>query len=163
MTVIIEGYPYNHMNPNMYDNCPVSLYHQPEQQEPPPKHSPEHLKSWRERERESWYIVIKDILYICLNRFIGLMCELLWSNPQTALGRAPSKRGCGIKFGEDVTRKFLTYNHLDLIVRSHEVKDEGFEFTHNDQLITIFSAPNYCDMVKVKTFSLSLPFWLLLC
>ncbi|KAL0751257.1 hypothetical protein Bca101_033260 [Brassica carinata] len=74
------------------------------------------------------------------------MCELLWSNPQTALGRAPSKRGCGIKFGEDVTRKFLTCNHLDLIVISHEVKDEGFEFTHNDQLITVFSAPNYCNI-----------------
>lgn len=25
------------------------------------------------------------------------------------------------------------------------MKDEGFEFTHDGQLITVFSAPNYCD------------------
>ena len=51
----------------------------------------------------------------------GIMCELLWSDPQPMFGRAPSKRGVGCQFGPDVTRKFLADNNLDYIVRSHEV------------------------------------------
>ena len=33
----------------------------------------------------------------------GLMCELLWSDPQAEPGRSPSKRGVGVGFGESVT------------------------------------------------------------
>lgn len=51
----------------------------------------------------------------------GLMCELLWSDPQEDNGRAPSKRGVGVSFGPDVTKSFLKANKLDLLVRSHEV------------------------------------------
>ena len=29
----------------------------------------------------------------------GLMCELLWSDPQPQPGRSPSKRGVGVGFG----------------------------------------------------------------
>lgn len=49
------------------------------------------------------------------------MCEALWSDPQPSNGRAPSKRGIGVAFGPDVTRRFLNDNNLDLVVRSHEV------------------------------------------
>lgn len=44
------------------------------------------------------------------------MCELLWSDPQPAKGRAPSKRGVGVAFGPDVTKAFLDLNKLDLLV-----------------------------------------------
>ncbi|KAJ9172864.1 hypothetical protein P3X46_016060 [Hevea brasiliensis] len=80
----------------------------------------------------------------------GLMCELLWSDPQPYPGRGPSKRGVGLSFGVDVTEKFLLENNLDLVVRSHEVKDEGYEIEHDGKLITVFSAPNYCDQMGNK-------------
>ena len=32
---------------------------------------------------------------------------------------------------------------LDLVIRSHEVKQEGYEVSHNGKCITVFSAPNY--------------------
>lgn len=72
----------------------------------------------------------------------GLMCELLWSDPHPMRGRQPSKRGVGLQFGPDVTAAFLKHNNLKLIIRSHEVKEEGYEIEHNGQLITVFSAPN---------------------
>lgn len=58
----------------------------------------------------------------------GLMCEALWSDPCDSNGRMPSKRGIGVQFGPDVTEKFLKNNDLKLLVRSHEVKPEGYEW-----------------------------------
>eukprot|EP01023_Acetabularia_acetabulum_P062475 TRINITY_DN7693_c0_g2_i9.p9 TRINITY_DN7693_c0_g2~~TRINITY_DN7693_c0_g2_i9.p9 ORF type:complete len:120 (-),score=31.65 TRINITY_DN7693_c0_g2_i9:616-975(-) len=78
------------------------------------------------------------------------MCEALWSDPSEESGRNPSKRGVGVAFGKDVTKEFLRRNNLELIVRSHEVKDEGYEIAHDGQLVTIFSAPNYCDQMGNK-------------
>lgn len=42
-----------------------------------------------------------------------------------------------------MTERFLEQNKLDFIVRSHEVKAEGYEVTHSGKCITVFSAPNY--------------------
>jgi len=78
------------------------------------------------------------------------MSEILWSDPQPFPGRSPSKRGVGLSFGPDVTHRFLANNNLDLVVRSHEVKDEGYLVEADGKLITIFSAPNYCDQVGNK-------------
>ena len=80
----------------------------------------------------------------------GIMCELLWSDPQPMYGRSPSKRGVGCQFGPDVTRRFLENNSLEYIIRSHEVKDNGYEVTHDGKCITVFSAPNYCDTMGNK-------------
>merc|ERR1711991_124814 len=80
----------------------------------------------------------------------GLMTEILWSDPQAMRGRAKSKRGVGVAFGADVTEDFLATNNLKLVVRSHEVSDEGYQKWHGDKLITVFSAPNYCDQVGNK-------------
>lgn len=73
----------------------------------------------------------------------GPMCDLLWSDPQPQPGRAPSKRGVGVQFGPDVTQRFLEKNRLDYIIRSHEVKNLGYEEGHDGKCITVFSAPNY--------------------
>eukprot|EP01102_Stenamoeba_stenopodia_P010319 TRINITY_DN3098_c0_g1_i3.p1 TRINITY_DN3098_c0_g1~~TRINITY_DN3098_c0_g1_i3.p1 ORF type:complete len:506 (-),score=103.62 TRINITY_DN3098_c0_g1_i3:32-1462(-) len=98
-------------------------------------------------------VTLDDIRKI--NRFCeppdeGLMTDILWSDPQPTPGRAPSKRGVGVSFGEDVTRRFLAENSLELLIRSHEVRDEGYQIDHGGKCITIFSAPNYCDQMQNK-------------
>jgi serine/threonine-protein phosphatase 5 len=80
----------------------------------------------------------------------GIMCDLLWSDPQEMMGRSPSKRGVGIQFGPDITEKFLAKNDLLYVVRSHEVKPDGYEEHHGGKCYTIFSAPNYCDTIGNK-------------
>ena len=57
----------------------------------------------------------------------GLMCDILWSDPMPNAGRSPSKRGVGVQFGPDVTENFLKLNKLDYVIRSHEVKENGYE------------------------------------
>jgi serine/threonine-protein phosphatase 5 len=80
----------------------------------------------------------------------GLMSDLLWSDPQPFPGKSPSKRGVGFSFGPDITEAFLKRNNLELLVRSHEVKDEGYLVEHRGKTITVFSAPNYCDTMGNK-------------
>lgn len=80
----------------------------------------------------------------------GLMSDLLWSDPQPFPGKSPSKRGVGFAFGPDITSAFLDRNQLSLLVRSHEVKEEGYVVEHNGKTITVFSAPNYCDSMGNK-------------
>ncbi|CAA7261672.1 unnamed protein product [Cyclocybe aegerita] len=75
----------------------------------------------------------------------GLMCELLWTDPQQAPGRGPSKRGVGIAFGPDVTQRWCTLNGVTGIIRSHEVRQNGYEIEHDGLCTTVFSAPNYVD------------------
>eukprot|EP01121_Diplochlamys_sp_Union-15-3_P011228 TRINITY_DN3230_c0_g2_i2.p1 TRINITY_DN3230_c0_g2~~TRINITY_DN3230_c0_g2_i2.p1 ORF type:complete len:574 (-),score=118.61 TRINITY_DN3230_c0_g2_i2:28-1536(-) len=75
----------------------------------------------------------------------GLLCDLLWSDPEKKLkGWAPSDRGVSFIFGKDVVAKFLNKNDLDLICRAHQVVEDGYEFFASRQLVTLFSAPNYC-------------------
>jgi len=80
----------------------------------------------------------------------GLMSDLLWSDPQPFPGKSMSKRGVGFSFGPDIAAAFLDRNYLDLLVRSHEVKEEGYLVEHGGKTITVFSAPNYCDTMGNK-------------
>lgn len=80
----------------------------------------------------------------------GLMMEMLWTDPQTEPGRGPSKRGVGLQFGPDVTKRFCEKNGLEAIIRSHEVRMEGYEVEHDGRCITVFSAPKYCDTTENK-------------
>lgn len=66
----------------------------------------------------------------------GLMMEMLWTDPQTTPGRGPSKRGVGLQFGPDVTKRFCDANGLKAIIRSHEVRMEGYDVEHDGRCVT---------------------------
>uniref|UniRef100_A0A1A9Z5T7 Serine/threonine-protein phosphatase with EF-hands n=1 Tax=Glossina pallidipes TaxID=7398 RepID=A0A1A9Z5T7_GLOPL len=70
--------------------------------------------------------------------------DVMWSDPQRIDGCVPNVlRGAGTYFGPDITSQFLKKHKLQLLVRSHECKVDGYEFNHNDLVVTIFSASNY--------------------
>ncbi|KAH0622628.1 hypothetical protein JD844_025095 [Phrynosoma platyrhinos] len=57
----------------------------------------------------------------------GLLCDLLWSDPDKDVqGWGENDRGVSFTFGADV------------------VVEDGYEFFAKRQLVTLFSAPNYC-------------------
>lgn len=66
----------------------------------------------------------------------GLMMEMLWTDPQEEQGRGPSKRGVGMQFGPDITKRFCENNGLEAIIRSHEVRMDGYEVQHDGRCIT---------------------------
>ena len=76
----------------------------------------------------------------------GLLCDLLWSDPEDNPdgGFGINDRGVSITFGAKVVEDFLKKNDLDLICRAHQVVEEGYEFFAGRSLVTVFSAPNYC-------------------
>ena len=70
--------------------------------------------------------------------------------------------------------RFLQKHDMDLICRAHQVVEDGYEFFSKRQLVTLFSAPNYCgefdnagammsvDESLLCSFQVSEPFPLLL-
>ncbi|CCM01500.1 uncharacterized protein FIBRA_03554 [Fibroporia radiculosa] len=81
-------------------------------------------------------------------------------------GRGPSKRGVGIAFGPDVTKRWCQANGVTGIIRSHEVRQgegyetlslsinrselDGYAIEHDGLCTTVFSAPNYVDQAGNK-------------
>ncbi|OMJ94956.1 hypothetical protein SteCoe_1818 [Stentor coeruleus] len=75
----------------------------------------------------------------------GLVCDLLWSDPDKDVqGWGENERGVSFTFGYEVVSGFLKKQDLDLICRAHQVVEDGYEFFAKRQLVTLFSAPNYC-------------------
>ncbi|CAN4101654.1 unnamed protein product [Withania somnifera] len=75
----------------------------------------------------------------------GLLCDLLWSDPgKDVKGWGMNDRGVSYTFGPDKVSEFLSKHDLDLVCRAHQVVEDGYEFFAERQLVTIFSAPNYC-------------------
>lgn len=91
------------------------------------------------------YNIINDISRPTEIPDSGLLCDLLWSDPdKEVLEFDDNDRGVSVIFGEKIVQEFNRKNDLDLIIRAHQVVDDGYEFFAQRNLITIFSAPNYC-------------------
>eukprot|EP00727_Mastigamoeba_balamuthi_P002119 m51a1_g11904 putative protein phosphatase 2a catalytic subunit (309) ;mRNA; r:625325-626738 len=74
----------------------------------------------------------------------GPMCDLLWSDPDDRCGWGISPRGAGYTFGQDISAQFNHNNGLKLVARAHQLVMEGYNWSHEQNVVTIFSAPNYC-------------------
>jgi serine/threonine-protein phosphatase PP1 catalytic subunit len=86
----------------------------------------------------------------------GIMCDLLWADPnRDSLGVGINDRGVSYTFGPDLVKKFCQKHDLDLIVRAHEVVQDGYWFFAERKLLTIFSASNYqpnmCNAASMLT------------
>jgi len=76
----------------------------------------------------------------------GILCDILWSDPDddfTQHGWSISSRGCGYLWGRDITEQFNFINDLQLIVRAHQLIANGYQWFHERQVLSLFSAPNY--------------------
>ncbi|KAA8908324.1 Metallo-dependent phosphatase-like protein [Sphaerosporella brunnea] len=69
----------------------------------------------------------------------GAFCDLVWSDPEEVETWNVSPRGAGWLFGDKVATEFNHVNGLSLIARAHQL----YHFQNND-VVTVWSAPNYC-------------------
>ena len=75
----------------------------------------------------------------------GLLCDLLWADPEKDVEAwGENDRGVSFTFGQNIVESFLAQHGFDLIARAHQVVEDGYEFFAERQLVTLFSAPNYC-------------------
>jgi len=74
----------------------------------------------------------------------GPICDLLWSDPDEKPDWYPSPRGAGFLWNEKHSREFNHKNNIEMICRAHQMMMEGYNETHDENVLTIFSAPNYC-------------------
>ena len=65
---------------------------------------------------------------------------------ENATGWSENDRGGETQtFGHDVLEKFLDDNNLKMVVRAHQTCQNGFNLREDQKLVTVFSAPNYCQ------------------
>lgn len=76
----------------------------------------------------------------------GPVADLMWSDPDYGVeGFKVSERGAGYVFGELVVKKFLHSNNIDTIVRAHQLCLDGYNILFDGKIITVWSAPHYCN------------------
>lgn len=108
----------------------------------------------------------------------GPMCDLLWSDPyeEGEVNAQPDPdrqehhgqqqgttwfgyndtRQCSYVYGIEAVKQFLKDNKLTAVIRAHEAQVDGYKMQMVNKtsgiprVITIFSAPNYCDVYKNK-------------
>ncbi|MBN1800939.1 MAG: metallophosphoesterase [Candidatus Lokiarchaeota archaeon] len=88
---------------------------------------------------------LSDLIGKELIEYNQILYEIFWNDPKNHIeGFKPSYRGEGIKFfGRDAFDKFLNYNHLNRLVRSHECFTEGYKWYFHRRLLSIFSSFDY--------------------
>ena len=93
----------------------------------------------------------------------GSFCDLLWADPiDTEIGTSSEKfrhntvRECSFFYNVIAANEFLRENRMLCIIRAHEVQIDGYKmhmWNGNSEfpvVITVFSAPNYCDAYNNK-------------
>lgn len=99
----------------------------------------------------------------------GPLCDIIWADPYEKDDQAGNKkknkdnwfipnqvRGCSYFYTFDYVNRFLQKNSLLSVIRAHEAQLEGYKMhktnpqTGFPSVITIFSAPNYCDVYNNK-------------
>lgn len=86
----------------------------------------------------------------------GPYADLMWSDPDDVRTWAPNMRGAGWLFGDKVVSDFNHLNGLDLICRAHQLVLDGHLYWFENQLVTVWSAPNYCYRMRNKATILQL-------
>lgn len=74
----------------------------------------------------------------------GIVADMLWSDPGAVAEFEENTRGAGWVFGEIQVGEFLKRAGCRRIIRSHQLVDQGYREDFNGQVLTIWSAPNYC-------------------
>lgn len=75
----------------------------------------------------------------------GLITDLLWSDPSEGkISFKMSSRGSGYCFGSEPLSNFLASTNLSIMIRGHQCVMDGIQYMFSGQLITVFSASNYC-------------------
>lgn len=79
----------------------------------------------------------------------GLLCDLLWANPDKEVDEWGENTDDNISFkvfGPVIVSKFLAKHDFDMVCRGKQMVEDGYEFFAKRQLVTIFSAPNFCGV-----------------
>ena len=80
---------------------------------------------------------------MCKHKCVYVRCYcLLCAEDIEGWGLSP--RGAGYLFGGDVCSNFSSNNKISLICRAHQLVMDGYKWMFHDQLVTVWSAPNYC-------------------
>lgn len=70
--------------------------------------------------------------------------EILWSDPYEDMeGTAPSPRGAGKIFGENVTSRILSLVNVRTLIRGHEPCQNGASVSHSGMILTVFSRKGF--------------------
>lgn len=103
---------------------------------------------------------IEELMRFTEVGYRGVMCDLLWSDPSYDFNSASSgwafnsKRKCSYCYNKNHVLEFFSKNKLSILFRAHEVQQDGYLLLgpdpDNPLVVTVFSAPNYCDVYKNK-------------
>ena len=75
---------------------------------------------------------------------VSILTDLLWNDPiDEDITFRQSPRNAGNLYGLKSVDQFLNMNHLNMVVRAHQVVPQGYKYSRNSKVLTLFSAPNY--------------------
>jgi diadenosine tetraphosphatase ApaH/serine/threonine PP2A family protein phosphatase len=85
--------------------------------------------------------------------FTQIAMDILWSDPAesdevSGVHPNPDRGGSSTItcFGANKVNEFLRNSGAEMLIRSHQCVEDGYEFFAGGRLITVFSAVNYCDV-----------------